>query len=286
MIGTILGIGSSLLSSHFNQKNQVKQQKRLNEVNKDMGRFNAEQSLDIWNKTNAKAQIEHYKKAGLNSGLMYGTSGASGQSMSPASGNSQADSKPLDIGSISQLALIKAQKDNLDADTKLKNANATKTAGVDTESATIDNAIKQIQLYVDENSKENNINNIKSIADKALGESRSAMVKGTIDENTQIQQAQRIITEATTAVLNNQAILQGIKLDKAKIEEITNSIDQKWEELRLQDKSIETQKETMRNMMETMLWQSGINATGNLVNTLIDLRLKKGFNTIKETIRK
>ena len=49
------------------------------------------------------------------------------------------------------------------------------------------------------------------------------------------------------------------------------SIEQRYEELRLQGKSIEQSKQNTETIAEAMLWGAGINAAGNVVNNVIDV---------------
>ena len=75
--------------------------------------------MDMWNKTNYGAQLEHMKKAGLNPALMYGMSGGGGttagsQGGGSASGGNAVQMHPMDMAN---MALI-------DAERKLKEAQA------------------------------------------------------------------------------------------------------------------------------------------------------------------
>ena len=137
-IGAALGIGNSFIQTtqnrqmgrmqhNYEKKLMDKQhgiQRNLNEQGRDL-------SLDLWNKTNAGAQMEHLKEAGLNPALMYGKGGAggttSGMSGGSAGGGSAGlpSSGMLDIaGSAANIALIKAQAKNIEADTNLKEEQA------------------------------------------------------------------------------------------------------------------------------------------------------------------
>ena len=69
------------------------------------------------------AKVKQLKEAGLSAGLMYGNGGASGtSSTSGAMGTGSGNPQParVDMGQALQLGLMKAQADNLNADTKLK----------------------------------------------------------------------------------------------------------------------------------------------------------------------
>lgn len=250
--------------------------------------------MDMWNKTNYGAQIEHMKSAGLNAGLMYGMGGGGGTAsggggggagLATATNPDLAGGMSNGMGIMAQSALLGAQIENIRADTKQKEATAEKTAGIDTEKTkgeTIgiewDNKLKELDQYITSSSKENQINAIKATADKLTGEANEASVKGAIAEATQFEIRKKIQEESIGAMLHNQAVRQGIELDKAKIKEITTKLEQGWEGLENERRGQNISKENMEELTETMLWQSGINATGNLVNSIIDIK-KMGRST-------
>ena len=78
--GGILG----MLFGGINDRSQLKQQEKLNalqiKANREMLDIQSAKQLEMWEKTNAKAQKEQYKIAGLNPALMYGMSGGGGLS--------------------------------------------------------------------------------------------------------------------------------------------------------------------------------------------------------------
>ena len=85
--------------------------------------------LQMWKDTNYAAQVEEMKKAGLSIGLMYGKGGAGGTTTGAGATGVSAPSAPSGMGLIggtqlaSQVAnieLIKAQTENVKADTERK----------------------------------------------------------------------------------------------------------------------------------------------------------------------
>ncbi len=140
---TGLGIGLGMLGAIGQDLRQAKQHKRQKELmeiqHKNQQGLNIqgqELQYDLWNKTNAEAQMKHYKDAGLNPALMYGVGGAGGATTGSQGGGSAASGSaaaPMDIQGALQAGLIKAQTDNIKADTENKQADTTKTAGTDTE---------------------------------------------------------------------------------------------------------------------------------------------------------
>lgn len=139
-----LGAGLGMLSAGVNWAGQRNRENRaLNNQRKLMGdqlrnqqilnRQGADLQMDLWNKTNYGAQMKHLKNAGLNAGLMYGKGGAGGttgsQGGGSATGGNAPSPQPMELGTAlqngMQLALMKAQKENIEADTENKKTGAT-----------------------------------------------------------------------------------------------------------------------------------------------------------------
>lgn len=125
------------------QELQMDGQKKLNQEN---ARLNHEYAMKMWNDTNAPAQVELYKKAGLNVGLMYGGGGSGGttQGAGTASGNVglQGAETPSTKGmgmNMTEAASIDLMKANAEK----ARAEAKKIEGVDTEVANMDKIIKE-----------------------------------------------------------------------------------------------------------------------------------------------
>jgi hypothetical protein len=120
-----------MLQGAFNQLGagqQYRRQRRLMDLQhqnqRDLNQQGHQLQMDMWNQTNYGAQVEHMKKAGLSPGLMYGMGGGGGttagsQGGGSASGGNAVQMHPMDMANLS---LIKAQKDNIEADTKNKEA--------------------------------------------------------------------------------------------------------------------------------------------------------------------
>lgn len=131
LIGSVAGMGLT----GYNDQRQIEQQKRLNELqirgNKELAKYGQELALDTWEKTNYAEQKRQLQKAGLNVGLMYsqggpggttqhGTAGQVAGAMAPAGGNELTSG----IGLTLQQALQKAQIENIQADTAVKQKDA------------------------------------------------------------------------------------------------------------------------------------------------------------------
>lgn len=138
----IVGFGGSVL----NYLGQIHQQNRAFKMNKELAGYQNQLNIDQWNRENAYnsplAQMNRYKQAGLNPNLIYGQQNLSANSPELVGGTSaqQTNANILDANSIAQLSLLKAQKENIDADTKSKLSN------VDLNYADIDLKMKQGEL--------------------------------------------------------------------------------------------------------------------------------------------
>lgn len=153
-----LGIG--MLQATTNMFGASKQHKRNKELmgiqqgnQQQLNRQGHQLQMDMWNKTNYQAQIEHMKKAGLNPALMYGMGGGGGTTAgsqgggSASGGGSPVQMHPMDIANIakvqSEIDLNKAKERNLDSGTGVNEAQ-TKKIGAEFKNVNAD-TIKKIQ---------------------------------------------------------------------------------------------------------------------------------------------
>ncbi|AXH78095.1 MAG: DNA pilot protein [Microviridae sp.] len=135
-ISGLVSTGLGLMLQKNNDQRQLAQQEKLNELQikgqKTMVDYNYGKELQMWKDTSYNAQKEQMKKAGLNPALMYGMGGGGGQTtgspqgtvaggMAPAGGREIQDS----IGMGMQLALLDAQRKNIEADTRNKQMDTT-----------------------------------------------------------------------------------------------------------------------------------------------------------------
>jgi len=138
MIGQGVGIASTIygaLTSNQRQQEQQRNQKELMELQtRNQMRLNehgSELAKENWDYTNAENQVQHYKNAGLNVGLMYGSGGgpggqlSSGSGGSASSGNAVMAENPGIMGI--QLAQLQSQVELNKAMANKANAEATKT---------------------------------------------------------------------------------------------------------------------------------------------------------------
>lgn len=186
--GAILGMATA----KWQDKRQISQQEKLNKMQiagqKEMGAYNQELALDMWDKTGYGAQRRQMEEAGLNVGLMYGGAGSGGTTQGGAAGNvsgGQAAAGSGEIGMAMQLgmqmSLMKAQKENIEADTDKKKA---ETPKAETEIAV---GKEQAEKY-------------KQEGVKAGFEAKMAEIDYRIKESTQETERLRLIAERDKTV--------------------------------------------------------------------------------------
>lgn len=138
-VGGILGMAFQ----GANDRRQIRQQQKLQDMqiagSKALTDYNYAKQLQMWKDTNYSAQMDELKKAGLNPALLYGMSGGGGVTSGSGGGSVSGANAPVGGGEIGmgiqmamQSKLMKAQIDNINADTAKKQAETTNT-GVQTD---------------------------------------------------------------------------------------------------------------------------------------------------------
>lgn len=237
-IGTAAGsVFGSLMGNKMQQDqfgNQLTLMKKQHEYNEASANAAQERAYEMWEKTNYAAQINQMKKANLSPALMYGQGGAGGGTVSGAQG--QGTSQPTDR-SIEmklkgqemglQLANLASQIKLNESQANKNNAEADKTAGVDTKLAenTIENLISQTKNEKDRN--------ILIWADKRLKEATAEMQEASAKlasgKNEKVGYEIKLITKGLDKM---EAEMKGLSLDnelkektmKSKIEEAEMSV--------------------------------------------------------------
>lgn len=146
-VGGAVAQGMGLIWGGAQDRRQLKQQRRLNELqiegNKRMVDIQKNADLEMWKNTSYGAQKEQMEKAGINPALMYGMSGGGGittggsapqVSGGQATAERTADSNGMGM-QLGQMELMRAQIRMMNAQADKAEAEAVKTAGVDTELA-------------------------------------------------------------------------------------------------------------------------------------------------------
>lgn len=234
------------------------------------------------------ANIAGMKEAGLSPALMYGGAGqggaTAGQGGMPTAGT--AGDPNAGVANSIQLGMMKAQTENIEADTEMKKATATKTAGVDTEATAANTALTQLKSDLAEIEKglqnrtlDQQVNIIWQQSQEAEGRAMEQVNKGVIARETVQDEIKRIKQEATNSIIAAAAMKQGIELDSARIEEITTSIMQRWKQLNLTETANNWEHQdrvkAIEDYSEAMLWGAGIQGVTNVARTAAEVIIKK-----------
>lgn len=159
MIGAIMGIAGAaygLASKNNAQNTQYANQRSLMElqakINQQQANHNQKLAKEMWEYTSYPNQIKMMKEAGLSPGLIYGQGGSGGSTAGAgqASGVGLPNDNSVAVGLQAQemglqLANIASQIKLNESQANKNNAEAEKTAGIDTkvQQATMDNIIAQ-----------------------------------------------------------------------------------------------------------------------------------------------
>ncbi len=213
MLGKALGGMFGMMSENrankrdsANAQKQYENQRMLNQQGHDL-------QMDMWNKTNYKAQLEHMKGAGLNPGLMYGMGGGGGTTTGSQGGGSASKAnvqKQMAIEGLmagAQTELLKAQVENVEADTANKVSENPNIAKRGTE---IDMNVLKASTSI--KSLEQNIEESKAKIDKLKSENK--LLEGGYESQMEILKNEAISTGVDIAFKN-----QNIKESKQRIEE-------------------------------------------------------------------
>lgn len=263
-----VGSGMGLLLQGGQDRRQLKQESKLQELNiagqKEMAEFNLQQQMKLWEQTNYRAQMEQLQKAGLNPGLIYGMSGGGGattatqpshvpQGAGPKGGGEAVAGMGIQAGlAAAQMELIKAQADNVKADTAKKQGVDTQEAQTRIASLTqgitnakaqekmlqVENALKNMELAETKYSQADRMDYIYYQTKQAMialemAERESFIQKATLNQKIDIIRAEAIGAAIKNALAENQ-----ITLNKAQIQKWTAEISQGLTNLDRQEREL------------------------------------------------
>lgn len=246
---SLIGAGMGLLLEKHNDKRQLKQQEKLQNLNirgqQEMGLWNQQRQMEMWKATGPVGQMEQLEQAGLNPGLIYGMGGAGGQSANIEGANIGGGNAPSGGGEAMglmmtkmQLGLMEAQRANIEADTKGK-LTAIPKIEAETESITqgvinqrTANALMEAQTAATKINAENVQTQTKLIEDQIMIMDNDVEISNATKED----KIKQIKAQAIGSLIQNEATQQGIEVNKTQITKLLADIEQGWKALDIKAK--------------------------------------------------
>lgn len=263
-----LAIGIQRAGAKYDRKQLLKTQEGLTEIQKQAEKemIGYQNAMDIeMLKNTPLANMQGLKAAGLNPALMYGIGGEGGGTVGhsgpPISGGSapyiDTTSKGLELGL--QIMMQKAQIDNINADTKVKEETVTKT-GAETKSITqgienqkaaetlirVQTEIQQVAASVARQTINDQMKAIEAAAQKATTEVTKLQLENQLSLTQMNDKISLLKAEAVGQLLKNQLTIA--ETGKTQVEtgaipvqllQKTEELAQKWEQLSQSQQTIE-----------------------------------------------
>ncbi|AXH76648.1 MAG: DNA pilot protein [Microviridae sp.] len=261
-VGAIMGMALS----GWNDERQKRQQEDLQNIqirgSKELTDYNMAKQLQMWKDTNYAAQLEQMKKAGLSPGLIYGMKGGGGVTTGQPNGSVSGASAPQGGGEIlgsmgmaMNLELMKAQKEVMESQAKLNNANADKTAGVDTglartqimlNTAGVDNVraqtalnliktkLGEIDAEIQGRTIEDSVRYIGWAAERTYQEMVDWRYKNNINEQTWQMKIEQVRADLVGTWLRNALTQSQTNVNEQQVINMANDIVQKWRQIEIQ----------------------------------------------------
>lgn len=288
ILNQIIGAGMGMALGNWNDERQLRQQGRLMNQQiigqKEMTDYQNKAALQMWKDTNYWAQVEEMKKAGLNPALLYGMGGGGGTTAHSASGNVTGGNAPTGgqeviqgVGMGIQTALMDAQRKNIEADTKLKEATAEKTSGVDTEKTTAEttvikatNELQKMDITLHEQTLWERINEIVS---RSIEQQEKGIMAGmdreikdkTIQDNIDIIKTTALKVMVEKRLLDAQITLTEEQIKKISAEIWTMVTNAQTAQGHL---NVQQAQQQFENNWETIIGKGAVHAIGGLIQVL------------------
>ena len=312
----ISGLGGMAIDA-VARKRQMKQNEELAQIQQQnnfalMAKQN-EYQKKMWQETNANAQVEEYKKAGLNVGLMYGGSGQGGMSVtgntSGGAGFGQAggEIRGMDINQAMQVAMLQSQLKVNESIANKNNAEANYTSGTQTQESQsrigllasqtentqlknvyqeYENQLNNIKLEVSSMTMEGLIRSMNASFEKAQQEAIQAMLKTGVDEATQQDKIEQMKNATQASYLDLVAKKLAIQLTQEQItkaqeeiKKIINDVDVSKQDIAI--KNLMAQWQT-QDVQLYKLW-SEVFRNGSASIQQLGSLFKKGGSTVSNT---
>lgn len=305
---TVLGIASGIaqgnIQQHFNQQNQAMQI----EGQKEMGRFNNELQMDIWNRTNYLPQVKQMEKAGLNVGLMYKGAGEGGR-LGQINENVAGQQTPIDIHKgMGMLLEAEAVKSQIEVNKTQATKNEAEAKEVEARTPTYEKGMQKTDAEIQEIATKLGVNietAKKLIQDVEASKTNQDVQRAEIPKiasETGLNEAIQAKTEAETNRINiltpleahsieqdiKRKITENVYLDAKERQELNNmvvegvkmvrEIQQGWAKLSIEERrnKIETFREEMKakNIGVQEVVGKQLNSVINMLENVLNKTIK------------
>lgn len=266
VIGTGLGLIAPLLQNKKAQdKRQLKQQQGLTDIqakaNKSQAEYERQLAMQMWKDTNFDAQKAEMEKAGLSIAGMYSGAGgggtAGGVSVAGVGGGSASDSASManaetnKIGMAlqgAQLGLLGAQKENIEADTRNKEAGA---GGQEIENEVKGNTKNSQELQIGAEAQ-------RSAEEASMATTRNQILKATSDMEIARQKAVSKGEEIHNLLMN-----ADIKVSKQRVINMVREIQESVQRIAIEKGKLSN--EVIKNAWQETVARDGLGIErGNL----------------------
>lgn len=269
LISGAIGMIGGAISDRRNYKNQLKLMEQQQQYNKELGEINQGYAKEMaainqqyalqagkqshlynqqmWDYTNYENQVKHLEAAGLNPALLYGQGGGGGATaaggavgngqgtagQAPSGGSPQAIKSQIveGAGMGVQLGLMEAQAEALKAKAAKDNADAEKTAGVDTELTKSLIALNKVETDVKNMSIEEIAAKAKywgDLSTESWQRARALAKEADFKEATFEDSVKKVAYETQGSLIKNLETLSNIELNDAKIRSLNENIAIAW----------------------------------------------------------
>lgn len=303
IVRDLFGTGMGLLLEGHNDKRQLRQQKKLQELQilgmKDMAAYNYNLQKQLWKDTGYGAQVEQMKEAGLNPALMYKGAGPGGITALSGGTGVSGGSAPAGGMEIMNMMMAKAQMELVRAQTEKTKAEAKNLPkqGANIEASTesllqgINNAKAQEELtkvqtriaksaaWIAELTQDSQAEIIIQQLSRLEAEARSALVQANVDEDTKQQKIDLIGAQLAGEIVRNNLTEQQINLSKEQQQQIVEQVKIAWAQLKNEQDKTAIQNKIAE--FETSFGSQVGGIIGNVLNLIPGLKGKK--TTINHT---
>lgn len=309
---TGINTGMGMILGGYNDRRQLRQQEKLQNLqiagNKQMLDYQMQKELEMWNATNYSAQKEQMKKAGINPALLYGMSGGGGTTIGGGSGGVSGGQAPSGGREVQELLgmglqrrqlelqaeLQKAQIDNINADTKKKNVEAGKTAGVDTDEAKqrislmaqqednarwqyellrLDKAMKELDLRMKDETLDDAISGFIAVSKYQIAEMEEKMADAKVATETVNDRIATVKAELAAKIMQSILMKSNVSVNEQQIEKMRADVANAIRGL-----DIEQQKINLQSVMND--WQKQFPGLGQSAGRLMNDAVESVFKLI------